>query len=186
MVAGQKELKKLSEAPEDLTPSTSDDSREAESKSNSHPVANYGRRRAHSFHSKSNFGRIGYRKPNICKSPSITKLRKPSRRRAQTLVNLSNVYDLPVSPPGGVSNPADAVAELRNTIRGLSEQFGEMELRFDKQLGAFHSRFEKLEKMQLTILANIRRFANIDVSSVTEQQEATCSKLRHHSISKHI
>jgi len=173
------EEKKLSDNPEELT---ADDS-----KSNAEPLKpGYRRRRSSSVKKKSNFGRVGFKKPDARRSASA-KGERPLHRRARTLNHLSRARDLPSSTSIDTTQDGTAMAELRTVLDDLSEQFSQMEQRFDKQLGAFHKRFEKMEKMQLAILTNIRELARSDESRMKPmQQEAPSTEIRQDVISKHI
>jgi len=184
------EYKKLSDEPEGISSSSADDNGETESKSNSTKYGRPSRRPvwSNSLRKRSNFGKVGFRKPGPSRSASLNKGKRPLHERARTLMHLSHVHDLPTSPPANVSrnkDTVDIVAELRTVLDGLSEQINQMERRFDKQLGAFHKRFEKMEKMQLTILANIRKFSRSDESTVKTMQEDARSK-EMDMISEHI
>jgi len=186
--------KKLSEESEEYTGLVYR-KRKAESKSTSHlddqPMGKpeHGSRRSRLFRTRSNFRRVGYRKQDATKSDSADKESRPLLR-AHTLMHLSPVHNLPASPAVNLSINKEteaAIKEFRSVLSGLTEQVIQTEKRFDKQLGAYHKRFEKMEKMQLTILANIQKLAMTDQSSVkTIKQDSLNTEIKQDLISSHI
>jgi len=102
-------------------------------------------------------------------------------------MHLSHARDLPASPAVDVGMNKATVEELRSVLNGLSEQVNQVEKRFDKQLGAYHKRFEKMEQMQLTILANIRKLAMTDENPVKSMlQNSVSRKTQEDFLSEHI
>jgi len=177
------EEKKLSTAwAEEFTRSVSHN-RKAESKSNSQVddqpsgKPEYISRRSRSFRKRSNFGRVGFRKQDVTRAVSVGNGSR-LHRRARTM-HLSHVLDLPASPAADVGIDTDTVAvmeEFRSLLSGLSGQLTQVEKRLDKQLGAYHKRFEKMEQMQLKILANIRNLAKANEKNVKKIRKDALSR----------
>jgi len=185
------EEKKLSGESEEDFNEPACNNRKAESKSNSQlddqsSKPEYFSRRSRSFRKKSNFGRIGYRKQEAAWAVSVGNRRRP-HQRARTLMHLSHVNDLPASPAVDVGMNKETAEECRSVLKGLSDQLNEIEKRFDKQLGAYHKRFEKIEQMQLTILANIRKLVETDENPVKTMRQDSVSRNRQEDLaSEHI
>jgi len=185
------EEKKLSGESEEEFTGPACHSRKAESKSNSQlddqsSKPEKFRRRSRSFRKKSNFGRIGYRKQEATRAVSVGNGKRP-HQRARTLMHLSHVHDLPTSPAIDVGMNRETVEEFRSVLNGLSKHINQIEKRFDKQLGAYHKRFEKMEQMQLTILANIRKLAMTDENPVKSMlQNSVSRKTQEDFLSEHI
>jgi len=174
------EEKELSGESEEEFPGLAYDNRKAESKSNSQlddqsSKPNYFCKRSRSFRKKSNFGRIGYRKREADRAVSVGNGSRP-HQRARTMMHLSHDRDLPTSPAVDVGITKETVEDLRSVLNCLSEQINQVEKQFDKKLGAYHKRFETLEQMQLTILANIRKLAITDENPVKTMRQDSVSR----------
>merc|ERR1719285_39606 len=134
--------------------------------------------RSSSFRKKSKFGKVGIRKAATSRAASVAKDKRPVHHRASTLMHVAQVKDVPGSPNVKAKKEVETVDELKTVLDGLTEQFSRMEQRFDKQLGAFHKRFETMQTMQLTILAGIGKLARGgDSKGKTTQQNTTGTEI---------
>lgn len=171
------EEKKLADDAEELFSSSADDGRESESKANTqqwgHPSSNPVHRRTWSnlrLAQKSNFRKVGLR--NRASSDN----RHYLHQRSQTLTPTYRSDYVPATPPVHENMNKDAVAAVRDfrpVLDDLGEQINKIEQRFDKQLGAFHKRFEKMEKMQVTILAYIQKLSRGDTFQMQQNTQGT-------------
>lgn len=171
--------KKYADETEELFSSSADDGRDCESKANSHgqPMSKPVHRRTWSnirHAQKANYRKVGLRRRAV----SDNHFRNHPLQRSQTLTATNRSHYVPSTPTvdEGIIKDADAAAvvnEFRPILDDLGEQINKIEQRFDKQLGAFHKRFEKMEKMQLTILAYIQKLSQSKTFPVQQHTPGT-------------
>jgi len=161
------EEKKFTDEAEELFSSSADDGRESESKANSQqwgqPSSKPVHRRTWSnlrLAQKSSFRKVGLRNRAV----SDSNYRNSLHQRSRTLTPTNRSHYVPATPHVDENINKDALAAVRDfrpVLDDLGEQINKIEQRFDKQLGAFHKRFEKMEKMQVTILAYIQKLSTV-------------------------